>query len=183
MSRRETKKILFDELLEACRRVVGDIAPDAVLAAAKDAGTAQEIRRVHGELAGPRLAMSALDREYPGRLGWRWISVAGEHFSGVGIFTDGALDNPRGYPETRLYPVLLWAVADTARQQREGVARGVAKRKARRESRIAQAVAAHLAGRGIGDRRRCYICDKHLTDPVSIARGIGPECWDNILRG
>jgi hypothetical protein len=26
----------------------------------------------------------------------------------------------------------------------------------------------------------CYICNKLLTDPVSIERGIGPKCWDNL---
>jgi len=37
------------------------------------------------------------------------------------------------------------------------------------------------AGRGIGERQHCHICGKELSDPVSIARGIGPECWQDIL--
>jgi len=27
----------------------------------------------------------------------------------------------------------------------------------------------------------CYYCKKPLTDPVSVERGVGPECWANKL--
>lgn len=183
MSKRETKKILFAELLEACRHVIGDDDPDAVFAAAKNENTAREIRRIHAELAAPRIAaMSELSRKYCGALQWRWLSVAGEYFSDVGIRTDGTLHNRHGYPEARLYPALLRAVARSAREHRESIAGGVAKRRGRRETRIAQAVEAHLAGRGIGNLHSCFVCGKLLTDPKSIARGIGPECLESIIR-
>lgn len=29
---------------------------------------------------------------------------------------------------------------------------------------------------------RCYICGRLLTDPVSVSRGIGPDCHQNIQR-
>lgn len=31
-------------------------------------------------------------------------------------------------------------------------------------------------------RGNCCVCKKELTDPVSQARGIGPECWGKITR-
>jgi hypothetical protein len=37
-----------------------------------------------------------------------------------------------------------------------------------------------MAGRLWG---HCCRCGKALTDPVSLERGIGPDCYDNILFG
>jgi hypothetical protein len=38
-----------------------------------------------------------------------------------------------------------------------------------------------LEKRGIGNSGRCYCCHKYLTDPESIARAIGSECWQRVL--
>lgn len=29
----------------------------------------------------------------------------------------------------------------------------------------------------LGSKTRCRICGLRLDDPVSVARGIGPDCW------
>jgi hypothetical protein len=37
-------------------------------------------------------------------------------------------------------------------------------------------IAAHFEGL-LDSRSRCRRCGRALTDPTSVARGIGPECW------
>jgi len=37
-------------------------------------------------------------------------------------------------------------------------------------------------GRLIGPGNRCVICGKQLTDPESITRAIGSECWQTVLK-
>lgn len=27
---------------------------------------------------------------------------------------------------------------------------------------------------------RCLVCNRHLTDPLSLSRGIGPLCWERL---
>jgi hypothetical protein len=51
-------------------------------------------------------------------------------------------------------------------------------RRALHVQRIAELI---IAEQATGPRRRCYVCDKKLTDKDSIARGIGPECWQDVL--
>jgi len=33
----------------------------------------------------------------------------------------------------------------------------------------------------IGPLHHCFICGRHLDDQASIERGIGPECWQDVL--
>jgi hypothetical protein len=39
-----------------------------------------------------------------------------------------------------------------------------------------------LAGHGIGARQNCAICGRGLSDLESINRGVGSECWQDVLR-
>jgi hypothetical protein len=38
-----------------------------------------------------------------------------------------------------------------------------------------------VAGLAIGPQNHCVICGRGLTDEESIARGIGSECWQDVL--
>jgi hypothetical protein len=43
--------------------------------------------------------------------------------------------------------------------------------------------AAHIIKRAsIGPRHHCYVCGRGLSDPPSTARGIGSECWQDVLH-
>jgi DNA repair exonuclease SbcCD ATPase subunit len=65
-------------------------------------------------------------------------------------------------------------------------ARSLATRTRRREQKIAQIAKDFLLGKHIGNRYECAICGRHLSDPPSIARAIGSECWprfqDHLAR-
>jgi Family of unknown function (DUF6011) len=74
------------------------------------------------------------------------------------------------------------AKARKAERKQAGIRQGVETRARRREQRIWQAADAIRKGAGIGRRGDCYCCGKLLTDPISIERGIGPECWEHVLR-
>ncbi|WP_441259622.1 DUF6011 domain-containing protein [Bradyrhizobium sp. 521_C7_N1_3] len=68
------------------------------------------------------------------------------------------------------------------RQQREeAIARGVASRARRREEKFRKAVQ-DLRDHALRPGTICRCCGKYLTDPPSIARSIGPECWEIILK-
>jgi hypothetical protein len=103
----------------------------------------------------------------------------------VGFYDDGSLYNPDGYPEeaARAYIEPRYAEwkAERERRRKEGAVKAVAKRRKRREKLIHQAGAMLLRNEVIGPREACIVCERLLTDAPSIARGIGPECWDTIL--
>lgn len=46
------------------------------------------------------------------------------------------------------------------------------------------AIAQRLAftGESVGPRARCAVCARRLADPPSVARGVGPECWQGVLQ-
>ncbi|MBR0778733.1 hypothetical protein JQ625_28230 [Bradyrhizobium diazoefficiens] len=67
------------------------------------------------------------------------------------------------------------------KQREEAIARGVAKRAKRREQKFREAVQA-LRDNALRPMSYCRCCKKDLTDPASIARGIGPECWEHVLK-
>jgi hypothetical protein len=113
---------------------------------------------------------------------WRSISYDGSYFSSIAINDDGSLWNPNGYAEDRVRAAIAWANEQKWKRREEGIRRGVEKRKQRRESRITGAAQKLLTERGVGNHWRCVCCDKLLTDPVSVKRGIGPECWEHVLR-
>jgi hypothetical protein len=53
-------------------------------------------------------------------------------------------------------------------------------RQRRQAERIAKITREFLLGKGIGNQRHCQICNKELTDPASIQRGLGSECWPSF---
>jgi hypothetical protein len=105
----------------------------------------------------------------------------GERFDDIGIYGDGRLSNPHNYPEDKVRSALCHAGADHEIRRKEGAIQAVETRARRRSKLIYEIGAGILAGRQYGPRSSCCICKKHLTDPPSIERGIGPECWDHVL--
>lgn len=79
------------------------------------------------------------------------------------------------------------AAWDASREERErqrreeAIARGVATRARRREKDFREAIQA-LRDNALRPADHCRCCKKPLTDPPSIARGIGPECWEHVLK-
>ena len=100
----------------------------------------------------------------------------------VGLLADGRLHNPNGYPEAELRP-LVEAAIERHIQRRQASARKAVqtrgKRHALKVSRIATAI---LARRPLGPSHYCKLCRKDITDPESVELGIGPECWQRVLR-
>jgi uncharacterized protein DUF6011 len=111
----------------------------------------------------------------------RWWRQVGD-FHEVAIRDDGSLWNPNNYPEAAVRQAIADAEARLQARKQESIKRGVEKRAQRREQRIWAAADAIRTGAGIGPRDTCFCCRKALTDPPSIARGIGPECWEGVLR-
>jgi hypothetical protein len=113
---------------------------------------------------------------------WRWVYGAdGEHFYDVWIESDGSLHNPHGYSEERTRAAVLRADVRKADKLAKARKRGVEKRRARQAARIHEAARKIYAEKGVDQQTHCYCCRKYLTDPGSIARGIGPECWQRVL--
>jgi hypothetical protein len=113
---------------------------------------------------------------------WRGPDARRHFIHDVGIRDDGSLWNPRNYPEADVRAAIAETDAQEAARKQEAIRQGVETRARRREKRIWQAADALRRGEGIGNHTSCYCCHKVLTDPVSITRGIGPECWEHVLQ-
>jgi hypothetical protein len=105
----------------------------------------------------------------------------GVEYYSVGILADGTLWNPNNYPEDAVRAAVLRAEAKR-HQRRSNAAKkaGETRRQRRQEDiwAIAQLIAAKQE---TGPRRWCYVCGRKLDDRASIARGIGSECWQEVL--
>src|SRR5262249_35096413 len=112
---------------------------------------------------------------------YRCITLQGETLYNIGIDSAGYLSNPHNYPEDKVRNALRWAGAEAEVRKKEGAIHAVETRARRRSKLIHEIAAGILAKRKYGPRSFCCICQKILSDPQSIERGIGPECWDQIL--
>jgi hypothetical protein len=113
---------------------------------------------------------------------WRWVRGEDQvRLYDVGIFADGTLHNPNGYPEDVVRGAISRAVERRHQIQSEAASRGAVTRARRREMRLAELAEMWRTGRGIGARKSCAVCGKGFSDPLSVARGVGPECWQDLL--
>lgn len=117
---------------------------------------------------------------------YRWVSHPSapgpaQYFYDVGILADGSLHNPRGYPPDIVREAVEAANARRDARRSEAAKRAAKTRALRREKRVTEAAKRILAGEGIGESMHCEICGKALSDPESIKRGIGSECWQDVL--
>jgi hypothetical protein len=106
----------------------------------------------------------------------------GVYFEDVGFLADGSLYNPNGYPEETVRRSIEDAQARITAARKASAAKAALTRKRRRERQIYSIAKKILAKQFLGPRRRCAICEKVLSDPVSIERGIGSECWGHVLE-
>jgi hypothetical protein len=116
------------------------------------------------------------------RYKWVW-QVRGEKVDklyDVGILADGTLYNPRGYPEDEVRAAVLAADAQCRELRSQAAKKAGETRRRRREKKIN--TIAQMDANKIGPRGNCYICGRGLGDPESIARGIGSECWQDVLK-
>jgi hypothetical protein len=111
---------------------------------------------------------------------YTWVRYDNGRLFDVGILDDGTLHNPNGYPDEIVRNAVL--AADARRHERRSkAAKKAAITRARRQERRVQQAAERILEKDIGPRAHCYICGRHLTDEVSIRRGIGSECWQGVL--
>jgi hypothetical protein len=114
---------------------------------------------------------------------YRWVRAVGggSLLYDVGILADGTLHNPRNYPEADVRAAIAAVEAHRAARRRQGAIRAAETRRRRRELRVYAVVERLRLGHRYGPRGTCVVCAKGLSDAPSIARGIGPECWNDIL--
>lgn len=103
------------------------------------------------------------------------------YFYGIGIYDDGTLRNPRGYPKDQVLMVLARAAEEDRKRRSDGAKKAAVTRKRRQEKMILQTAKRIVEGAKIGPRSNCIICGRGLGDPESIQRGIGSECWQGVL--
>jgi hypothetical protein len=112
---------------------------------------------------------------------WKWIDHDGQHLRNIGIKRDGSLHNPNGYDEAIVCEAIRQASESVHARRSEAAKRAAATKRQRRERRVYDVVRKILAHESCGPRRHCVICGKALGDSESIARGIGSDCWQDVL--
>jgi len=104
----------------------------------------------------------------------------------VGILYGGKLWNPNGYPEDIVRASVL-AAEEQKRQRiaanrRRGAQQAAKTRAQRHDTKLQDVAKQMLRDEKIGPADWCVLCGKPLSDPESIARGIGSECWQHVLQ-
>jgi hypothetical protein len=112
---------------------------------------------------------------------WKWVQHNGERLYDVGILSDGSLHNPNGYDEATVREAVRRAEERLHERRSKAAKRAAATKRERRERRVYDVARRILAHENIGQQRHCYICHKALTDAESIVRGIGSDCWQDVL--
>jgi Family of unknown function (DUF6011) len=111
---------------------------------------------------------------------WRWIDHEGQTLRNIGILRDGTLVT-NGYSE-ELVRAAIAAAKQRQHERRSNAAKKAAEtRRRRRELLMTKITALVINGQRIGPLKSCCLCGKKLADAQSIARGVGPECWQDLL--
>lgn len=111
---------------------------------------------------------------------WKWIRHEGTYLRDVGVASDGTLHNPHGYPEDVVRAAIAEAEARAKERRRAGARKAVATRRARTEFLYYDTARRLIAGEVFGPATHCRICGRHFSDPHSVQRGVGPECWQPL---
>jgi hypothetical protein len=112
---------------------------------------------------------------------WKRIHHQGQTLYDIGVHDDGTLKNPRGYPEDVVREAVQAAEQRRAEKRREAAGKAAVTRRRRREKKVLSVARTILERNGIGRRGNCAICNRTLSDEESINRGIGSECWQDVL--
>jgi hypothetical protein len=100
----------------------------------------------------------------------------------VGILADGTLFNPNGYPEDVVRSAVLAAIEDGKKRRSDAAKKAGVTRAIRMKRRVYEVVQKLGLGHKYGPRASCYICGKGLGDQQSIGRGIGSDCWQEVMK-
>ena len=116
------------------------------------------------------------------RYKWVWEDLEKrKRLYNVGILPDGTLHNPNGYPEEMVRAAVLAADQRRHEHKSQAAKKAAATRQERQQLKVHIVALRAAAGQGTGPRHHCYVCGRALEDPQSIARGIGSECWQDVL--
>jgi hypothetical protein len=112
---------------------------------------------------------------------YKWVYHNETKLYEVGILADGTLHNPRGYPDALVREAVLAADARRNERRSKAAKKAAATRNRRQEKLVLQIAERIVRGAATGPSGKCVICHRPLDDAVSIQRGIGSECWQEVL--
>jgi hypothetical protein len=117
---------------------------------------------------------------------YRWAyHPDGRQLYNVGFDRDGTLYNPNGYEEAEvlaaLRPVEEERQMEDRERRRQAQVKAVITRMDRREKLVYEVAQKIIANHAYGPLDICCICKKELSDPESIERGIGSDCWQDVM--
>src|ERR1700751_3523253 len=118
------------------------------------------------------------DRKYK----WVWVNDGSDRLFDVGILADGTLNNSREYPPEIVRAAVLAANEEWHESRSQAAKKAATTRARRREKKIYAAVQKLRLGHKYGPASNCVICGKGLSDSPSIERGIGSDCWQEVLK-
>jgi Family of unknown function (DUF6011) len=121
-------------------------------------------------------------REVTKMASYKWVHYSGQTLRQVGILPDGTLHNPNGYPEDIVRAAVLEADERCRIHRSEAAKKAAETRARRREKKVYSVVTRLLAAHPVGPQNNCTICGRGLADAESINRGIGSECWQDVLK-
>ncbi len=109
------------------------------------------------------------------------IAQDGKRLQDVGILKDGSLHNPNGYdPDVVRHEIGLALGRQHARRSK-AAKKAAATRATRTNLMVYRAASMIILDQRTGPREHCCICGRGLDDAASIQRGIGSECWQQVL--
>jgi hypothetical protein len=112
---------------------------------------------------------------------YRWVQHGSTRLYQVGILPDGTLVNPNNYPEDIVRTAVLAADARKHERRSSAARKAAVTRHDRKQKRVWTAANYIREKQDIHTSGHCWICGRYLDDPESINRGIGPECWQDVL--
>ncbi|ATQ66888.1 MULTISPECIES: DUF6011 domain-containing protein [Methylosinus] len=112
---------------------------------------------------------------------FRTIRFDGETLRDLGVNDDGTLWNPNGYSADRVRAAVADAEETLRERRKVSAAKGAVTNKRRRDKRIHDIAKKIIGGANLSSTS-CVCCGRALTDPETIERGIGPECWSHVLE-
>jgi hypothetical protein len=113
---------------------------------------------------------------------FRWVQHCGCRLYDVGILADGTLHNNSGHSDELVREAVLAAIERQRQYRHERAMKGAATRAKRRELKISSIAKKILDGWNCGPGAFCVVCGKAVSDPESISRSIGSDCWGRILE-
>jgi hypothetical protein len=117
--------------------------------------------------------------------GWNWIRLDdGRKVHSVKILNENgqskiSFDGEFSEAEVRAAAMRILRQEKDRRQQ--AAKRASDTRAARRNQDVYLAASLYMRGR-LSPSNMCFICHRAITDPSSAQRGIGSECWQEVLR-